>query len=185
MQTQNLKQNLKQNSISVFKSNEPIYNENYFRYPLNSLTSLTYCLPIYQILCKEKYLYTDIYGLFLLTLLTCASFLWWALSYRWIQVWDLYAVIATKTWILSNILEYPLLNLFPLYFLYYQNNYITKYTAIILTLMILYFGKSSYGNNIFMLSILGKLSDTYGKNEYGTAVFHVLSAISIFQYFSY
>lgn len=178
-------QNLKKNSISVFKSNEPIYNEKYFRFPLNSITSLTYCLPIYQIWCKEKYLYTDIYGLYILSVLTCSSFLWWALSYRWIQILDLYAVIATKTWMLSNITQQPIINLFPLYFLFNQNNNTTRYTAIMLTTLILYFGRSSYGNNIFMLSILGKLSDTYGKNEYGTAVFHVLSAISIFQYFSY
>ena len=173
----------KQKNNSVFKSNEPIYNEKYFRYPLNSISSLSYCAPIYQIYWKDVYLYTDIYGLFLLTLLTCASLLWWALSYRWIQILDLYAVIATKTWMLSNILQQPIINLCPLYFLFNQNNITTKYTAMILTTLILYFGRYSYGNNIFMLSIVSKLSDTYCGNRYGTAVFHILSAISIYMFF--
>mgnify|MGYP001311184349 CR=1 FL=1 len=166
---------------SIFKSHEKLFNYKYLNYPLNSISSLFYILPIQKIYSHNEYSYNNLYGLLILGLLTISSFFWWASSLKWIQYWDLFAVLSVKIWILSNILDEYKLNIFSLIFIYNPKKSLIKYSAIILTILILYFGRNSNGSKLFTISILGKLSDTYFKYEYGTTIFHILSAIAIYQ----
>ena len=90
-------------SHSLYKSHEMIYHKDYLRYPMNSLSSLFYIIPLFNPIIT-------IYGSLLLIGLTVSSTIWWATSTKTSQYFDLLFLSGTQVWILSKSIHNDYLN---------------------------------------------------------------------------
>ena len=160
------------NSKSLYKSHEKIYHNN-FLYPMNSLSSLFYLIPIFFI--------DDYFGKFILLGLTISSTLWWAKQTKMSHYFDLLFLSSTLIWSLSLITKNNLLNYFllPIIFIRNKNNLYKNIIIVAFMLALIVSNTNIVARTIFILSLLSKMSDTYCGNKYGTAIFHILSSIAI------
>lgn len=157
---------------SLYKTHEKKFNKHMI-YPMNSLSSLFYLIPFFIV---ESY-----FGKFILMGLTISSTLWWAKQTKFSHYFDLLFLASTLIWSLSVITYNNKLNYFiiPMIFLKNKNNFY-KNIIIVIFMLFLIISETNYkARTIFILSIVSKFSDTYCGNKYGTALFHILSSISI------
>ena len=157
---------------SLYKTHEKIYH-NELLYPMNSLSSLFYLIPIFFI--------DDYFGKFILLGLTISSTLWWAKQTKMSHYFDLLFLSSTLIWSLSFITKNNLFNYFiiPIIFIRNKNNFYKNIIIVCVMLALLVSNANIVARTIFILSLLGKISDTYCGNKYGTAIFHFLSSIAI------
>ena len=157
---------------SLYKSHEKKYH-NKFLYPMNSLSSLFYLIPIFFI--------DDYFGKFVLLGLTISSTLWWAKQTKMSHYFDLLFLSSTLIWSLSFITKNDKLKyfIFPIIFIRNENNFYKNIIIVFFMLALLLSKTNIYARTIFIISILSKISDTYCGNKYGTAIFHILSSIAI------
>lgn len=162
---------------SVFKSHELYYNE-YINYPFNSLTSLFFLLPIFKT--------TNNIEIINYIILTFSSLCWWGTSKIQFKYCDLLFVTNTLFLILNKILNlniYLTLSIYCMFILLslFKYDRILKITIVIIIFLILTtMSQYIFSRSLFIFSLLFKISDTYCGFKYGTALFHVFSAISIF-----
>lgn len=160
-------------SHSLYKSHEMIYHKDYLRYPMNSLSSLFYIIPLFNPIIT-------IYGSLLLIGLTVSSTIWWATSTKTSQYFDLLFLSGTQVWILSKSIQNDYLNFAMIPMVFIRDNTI-KNLFIVNNSLFLIVSSTNYTSRIlFIASLLFKFSDTYGKCPFGTAVFHLLSSLSIY-----
>lgn len=157
---------------SLYKTHEKIYHSE-FLYPMNSLSSLFYLIPIFFI--------HDYFGKFILLGLTISSTLWWAKQTKMSHYFDLLFLSSTLIWSLAFITKNNLFNYFiiPIIFIQNKNNFYKNIIIVCVMLALLVSNTNTLSRTIFILSLVSKISDTYLGNEYGTAIFHILSSISI------
>ena len=169
-------------AVGVFESNEPIYNPLYLRYPLNAFTSIFYWVPLLYIPFSHK-IDSNLLGISILTCLAPVSFIWWATSNPCIKYIDNGLVLSTKLWLISVITNHPEINvLIPLFFCINRDKLI-KNLAFTGSCALLWYNPNNISRGLFSISLLGKLSDSYLGNIYGTSIFHVFSGLAIAVYF--
>lgn len=166
----------------VFESNEPIYNKLYLRYPLNAITSIFYWLPLIYIPFNNQ-IDTNLLGIIILFCLAPISFIWWSTSKRYIKYIDNALVLSTKLWLISVITNHPEINVIIPLFFNINNDKIIKNLAFTGSCALLFYNPHVYSRGLFIISIIGKLSDSYLGNIYGTSIFHVFSGFAITVYF--
>lgn len=160
------------NTKSLYKTHEKKYH-NKFLYPMNSLSSLFFIIPIFFI--------NDYFGKFILNGLTISSTLWWAKQTKMSHYFDLLFLTSTLIWSLSLITKNKLLNYFilPIIFIRNKNNLYKNIIIVCFILALIVSNTNVLSRTLFILSLVSKISDTYCGNKYGTAIFHILSSISI------
>lgn len=175
-------------SESLFKTNENEYIK-YCLYPYNSISSISYiltgiCLFDYNILYSYNLIFLGIF-----------STLWWAFQYDYYHFYDkflyslnFFLIGYLNDSFISN--RYLLYNMFVYYFFNDDSTIIITSNILcsIYSFYILYTLEKYYEMNIFVLSILFKLNDTYNIIKInqiipGTALFHLLSAYGIYLLF--
>ena len=158
---------------SLYKTHEIRANNNFMLYPMNSLSSMFYLFPAVQI---AAYSYT---GVIILTGLTVASTLWWGKQTETMHHLDLFFLSSTLIWALSFInYHYELLYITP--FLLLQKNKLVYNKIIVISMILLMLSNiSNYIRSLYILAVTAKISDTYLGNPYGTALFHVISSITL------
>ena len=161
---------------SIFKSHEPYYNK-FINYPFNSLSSLFFLIPILKTTNKLEimnYIF-----------LTTSSLLWWGNSNVKFKYVDLFFVSTTLFSILNKILNlsvYISAIIYCIFIILYLFKF-DKVIKLVITLtifLILTMSKDLISRTFFIGSLLFKISDTYCGFKYGTALFHIFSAVSIF-----
>lgn len=160
------------NCKSLYKTHEKKFNEKIL-YPMNSLSSLFYLIPLMFI--------SDFFGKFILFGMAVSSTLWWAKQTKTSHYFDLLFLSSTLIWSLSYITKINSLNYFivPIIFIRNKNNDY-KNIIIVSSVSLLLLSNANYiSKSIFVFSIVSKISDTFCGNQYGTAIFHILSSISI------
>lgn len=170
-----------ENYKNVYKSHEPIYNEKYLRYPLNSFSSYAYLLPIYFI--NDYSNLNHIYGITVLFCMANISFLWWALSWKSIKTWDTDFILVTLTWLISVIWNNYKVNILSIFMLTITNDNIFKFFLYLLASIVVFSNYNVLSNILFISSVLIKFSDTFYGFKYGTAIFHLMSGSTIAYYF--
>lgn len=173
-------------SRGVFESNESIYHPVYLRFPFNSFTSFIYWLPVLYIPLEYPiniYQNTNYLGICILSCLAPVSFIWWSTSNRRIKYIDNGLVLSTMSWLISDITHTPKLNyLIPFYFCLRNDRFI-KHLEVGSSLLLVWFNPNIISNILFSLGLVGKISDSYLGNPYGTGLFHIFSGLAIFTYF--
>lgn len=174
---------LSKNNIAkgLYTIHEPIYHETYFRYPLNSLSSIFYLLPVLYIDLEESYL--NMYGALVLILLGPISLFWWALSWDSIKYWDTNFILVTQLWLISVLLDYGYLNIFSLILINLENDNIIRRFIFIFSFILMYYNTSVISNILYLSSCIVKFSDSIYDFPYGTCFFHILSGLAITVYF--
>ena len=160
------------NCKSLYKSHEKQYSKD-LMFPMNSLSSLFYLLPMMFI--------SDLFGKFILFGMAVSSTLWWAKQTKTSHYFDLLFLSSTLIWSLSYITKIHSLNyfIFPTILIRNKNNN-CKNIIIVSSVSLLLLSNANYiSKSIFVFSIVSKISDTFCGNQYGTAIFHILSSISI------
>lgn len=157
-------------SVSLYKSHEKFYREN-FMYPMNSLSSLFYLLPIYYI--------DDYLAKFILLGLSYSSTFWWARQTKFYHYCDLLFLSGILIWSLSNLIKNNMINYILLPFIFIQNNNFKNIIILICFCLILVTSKDIVSKTFLIFGLVSKLSDTYMGNKYGTAIFHVLTSLAI------
>ena len=157
------------NCKSLYKTHEKQFNEKIL-YPMNSLSSLFYLIPIMFI--------SDLFGKFILFGMVVSSTLWWAKQTKTSHYFDLLFLSSTLIWSLSYITQINSLNYFIVPIIFIRNN-TYKNIVIVSSVSLILINTNYISKCIFFLSVVSKISDTFFGNQYGTAIFHILSSISI------
>ena len=158
-------------SISIYKSCEPQHNNKYMKRPFNSLSSLFYFLPL---------LYSDnYYEMIILLGLTTSSLCWWALDNNLSHYFDIYFLMLTQIWCLSKILNLYLINILCIPLLFIKDVQVKKKIVTINGIFLFITINNYISRFIYGVGCLCKLSDTFLENRYGTALFHILTSLSI------
>lgn len=173
-------------SRGVFESNESIYHPVYLRYPFNSFTSFIYWLPVLYIPIEyplDIYQNTNCIGIGILSCLAPVSFIWWSTSNRTIKYIDNGLVLSTMSWLISVVTHTPKLNyLIPFYFCL-RNDRLIKNLEVGGSILLVWYNPNMLSNILFSLGLVGKISDSYLGNPYGTGLFHIFSGLAISTYF--
>lgn len=186
--------------VPLYKSYEVRSNNQNLLYPLNAISSVFYFLAGLGIF--ELYNFYNLIGSILLIELSMASYWWWALQKRSIQVVD--NILLNKTILLTG------LKGMNNYYFYEYNTYIKiffileimmtiasmknknmclkilkKTTLLYLVLDYYYLWNSISFVPIYQIStaLIFRMLDTHFKFQYGTMVFHILTAIGTYNIF--
>jgi hypothetical protein len=157
-------------SISLYKSHEKFYRKN-FMYPMNSLSSLFYLIPIYYI--------DDYLAKFILLGLSYSSIFWWAKQTKIYHYFDLLFLCSILIWSLSNMTKNYIINYTLVPLLLIQNNNFKNIIILICFCLILVTSKDIVPKTFLIFGLTSKLSDTYMGNKYGTAIFHILTSFAL------
>ena len=186
--------------VPLYKSYEVRSNNQNLLYPLNAISSVFYFLAGLGIF--ELYNFYNLIGSILLIELSMASYWWWALQKRSIQVVD--NILLNKTILLTG------LKGMNNYYFYEYNTYIKiffileimmtiasmknknmclkilkKTTLLYLALDYYYLWNTISFVPIYQIStaLIFRMLDTHFKFQYGTMLFHILTAIGTYNIF--
>lgn len=186
--------------VPLYKSYEVRSNNQNLLYPLNAISSVFYFLAGLGIF--ELYNFYNLIGSILLIELSMASYWWWAIQKRSIQVVD--NILLNKTILLTG------LKGMNNYYFYEYNTYIKiffileimmtiasmknknmclkilkKTTLLYLALDYYYLWNTISFVPIYQIStaLIFRMLDTHFKFQYGTMLFHILTAIGTYNIF--
>ena len=186
--------------VPLYKSYEVRSNNQNLLYPLNAISSVFYFLAGLGIF--ELYNFYNLIGSILLIELSMASYWWWALQKRSIQVVD--NILLNKTILLSG------LKGMNNYYFYEYNTFIKmffileimitiasmknknmclkilkKTTLLYLAMDYYYLWNAISFVPIYQIStaLIFRMLDTHFKFQYGTMMFHILTAIGTYNIF--
>lgn len=186
--------------VPLYKSYELKTNNKNFLYPLNALSSVFYFFAGISIF--EIYNFYNFMGSLLLIELSVASYYWWALQKRSVQVVD--NILLNKTILLSglkglnNFYNYQYNNEIKIFFicellltiLTMQNKKLClsllKNTTLLYLIFDYYILMSEVSYiPIYQISwgLIFRMLDTHLKFQYGTMMFHILTAIGTYNIF--
>ena len=160
---------------SLYKTHEKPSNNEFMLYPMNSLSSIFYLLPVIK---TNPDFYIGQISLFGLSF---ASMLWWAQQTERSHYLDLFflssTLISTFSFITgTNSIVYVL----PL-LCFLKDKAMYNKIIVIFMLSLSFCSVGMYIKTMYLLAMIFKISDTYWGNPYGTALFHIFSSLSLLE----